>query len=93
MEVLNITSDTTITLSIPLFQTYVIKTTSVPTTALTINLPAIQPTDIGLIVNFVKFKGTNNLAVTFNGGGVEYNSIKRNCYSWSIYKYIFTISR
>ena len=68
MELLNITSDTTITLSVPLFQTYVIRTTSVPTTALTINLPAIQPTDIGLIVNFVKFKGTNNLAVTFNGG-------------------------
>jgi len=67
-DYLNITSDTTITLSIPLSQSYVIRTTSVGTTALTITLPAIDGNDVGRIINFVKFKGTTNLAVTLNCG-------------------------
>ena len=66
-EMLNIESDTTIILSAPLSQTYVIRTTSVPTTAITITLPNLSSIDVGFIVNFVKFKGTNNLAVTLNG--------------------------
>jgi len=60
----NIDTDTTHILSVPLSQTYFIRTLSVPTTSITITLPAIDGNDVGRIINFVKFKGTNNLAVT-----------------------------
>ena len=60
---INLATDTTITLSFPINETNVIRTTTGGVTAITIALPNVTANEVGLMFNFFKFQ--TNLAVTF----------------------------
>ena len=65
-EMLDFSTDTTYTLTIPLSQTYTIRTLTPAVTSITINLPAITINDAGIIINLVKVKQGMNLNVIIN---------------------------
>ena len=65
-EMLDFSTDTTYTLTIPLSQTYTIRTLTPAVTSITINLPAITINDAGITINLVKVKQGMNLNVIIN---------------------------
>jgi hypothetical protein len=72
-EQLDFTASPTYTITIPMSQTYTIRSAF---TAITITLPSITVVDAGTIINLVKVAGSSNIAATINNtGGFGINTI------------------
>jgi hypothetical protein len=64
-EQLDFTASPTHTITIPMSQTYTIRSSF---TAITITLPVITSADAGTIINLVKVQGSANISATINNG-------------------------